>query len=877
VTDPHSHTARLESALAGRCKIERKLGEGGMATVYLAEDLKHERKVALKILRPELAAVIGAERFLAEIKTTANLQHPHILPLFDSGEADSFLYYVMPYVEGETLRDKLEREQQLGVDEAVRIASDVADALDYAHRHDVIHRDIKPANILLHDGRPVVADFGIALAISAAGGGRMTETGMSLGTPHYMSPEQASADRELSGRSDVYSLGCVVYEMLAGQPPHTGPTAQSILVRILTEDPRPITDARRSVPPNVAAAVMKAIEKLPADRFASAADFMEALADEGFRYTSAAADVGATTSARDRATGSAPSSGWVGENRSRGALATIVILLGFVFALASGRLGQGGPSIGAVPFQVVLDERQGQSFFNLAVGPDGSTVRTTQEGLSIRRPGSPVWEDLGGTAGVFSATFSPDGVRLAFTRRGSPDGPSERGLHVLDLATGRIERLTTETFGLSDWASDGFLYGVGSPASSTLVRMRETGGALEEVAAAAGERAIGAIRLPTGSGLIYSATAGFRFGSVVALDLATRETKVLVDQGAFAQWSETGRLIYSRRGGFLEAVPFDPVHLEVTGPPVTVVSGAATVGDFGRFGLSESGTLVYVAGPSIGADEVDRGIAFELMALDGSIERLPATPTDHTDGSISLDGQKIAYIRGGRVWIYDMVRGGDRPLSDEEGADEHNPMWSPDGTRLVFTSMREEVSDEGDLYVQVADGSQPAQRLGGTAGQDAASQWLADGTVLFHSRVGGTGVDGDDDIYRVSPDGAFEQEALLEADWRENTGQVSPDGRWMSYVSAENRGEQDYMLYVRGYPDMLSQTLVSDSELGRSTSTCRGSGPPTARPSITTRADGSGRQTTTILTAASRSRPAATCSTPRDGFSGGSTPRGLAF
>jgi serine/threonine-protein kinase len=196
-----SHTGRLESALAGRYKVRRKLGEGGMASVYLAEDIKHERNVALKILKPELAAVIGAERFLAEIKTTANLQHPHILPLFDSGEADGFLYYVMPYIDGETLAQKLARERQLAVDEAVKIARDVSDALDYAHRNDVLHRDIKPGNILLHDGRPVVADFGIAVAISAAGGGRMTETGLSLGTPHYMSPEQASADRDLNARS----------------------------------------------------------------------------------------------------------------------------------------------------------------------------------------------------------------------------------------------------------------------------------------------------------------------------------------------------------------------------------------------------------------------------------------------------------------------------------------------------------------------------------------------------------------------------------------------------------------------------------------------------------------------------------------------------
>jgi serine/threonine-protein kinase len=196
-------TARLSSALADRYRILRRLGEGGMATVYLAEDLKHDRNVAVKVLRAELAAVLGADRFVQEIKTTASLQHPHILPLFDSGEADSFLYYVMPYVEGETLRDKLSRETQLSVDEAVKITMEVADALDYAHRHNVIHRDIKPENILLHDGRPVVADFGIALAVSAAAGGRMTETGLSLGTPHYMSPEQATAEKDLTNRSDI--------------------------------------------------------------------------------------------------------------------------------------------------------------------------------------------------------------------------------------------------------------------------------------------------------------------------------------------------------------------------------------------------------------------------------------------------------------------------------------------------------------------------------------------------------------------------------------------------------------------------------------------------------------------------------------------------
>jgi hypothetical protein len=281
---PDDPVQRLNAALEGRYRIEHKLGEGGMATVYLADDLKHDRKVAVKVLKPELAAVVGAERFLAEIKTTANLQHPHILPLHDSGEADGFLFYVMPYIEGESLRERLERERQLPVDEAVRIATDVAEALHTAHERGVVHRDVKPANILMSRGRPLVADFGIALAVSAAGGGRLTETGLSLGTPFYMSPEQASADREPSPASDVYSLGCVLYEMLTGEPPHTGSSAQAVLAKILMDEAPAPTRTRASIPANVDAAIRKALEKLPADRFASAQAFAAALADPGFRH-----------------------------------------------------------------------------------------------------------------------------------------------------------------------------------------------------------------------------------------------------------------------------------------------------------------------------------------------------------------------------------------------------------------------------------------------------------------------------------------------------------------------------------------------------------------------------------------------------------------
>ena len=267
----------LRDSLRDRYTVERELGRGGMATVYLAHDLKHDRKVAVKVLRPELAAVLGAERFLAEIRVTANLQHPNLLPLFDSGEAGRFLYYVMPYVEGETLRARLERERQLPVDETVRLVTLLGNALAYAHAHGVIHRDLKPENILLQSGQPVIADFGIALAVAQAGGPRVTETGLSLGTPHYMSPEQAAAEREIDARSDQYALAAVTYEMLSGEPPHTGPTAQAVIARLMTEQVRSLRATRPGVPVEVDRAVARALAKSPADRFGSVAEFVAAL------------------------------------------------------------------------------------------------------------------------------------------------------------------------------------------------------------------------------------------------------------------------------------------------------------------------------------------------------------------------------------------------------------------------------------------------------------------------------------------------------------------------------------------------------------------------------------------------------------------------
>ncbi len=270
-------THRIAAALSDRYVIEREIGAGGMATVYLAHDVKHDRDVALKILRADLSAVLGGERFLNEVRITARLDHPHILTLIDSGEADGVLFYVLPFVRGESLRAKLEREKQLGLDEALSITRQIASALDYAHAQGVVHRDIKPENILLHEGEAMLADFGIAIAVKEAGGNRLTETGLSLGTPQYMSPEQATGDRKLDARSDVYSLAAVLYEMLAGEPPVTGPTAQAMIAKLITERPTRLRVVRDTVPEGIDTAVAKALAKVPADRFGSAGEMMRAL------------------------------------------------------------------------------------------------------------------------------------------------------------------------------------------------------------------------------------------------------------------------------------------------------------------------------------------------------------------------------------------------------------------------------------------------------------------------------------------------------------------------------------------------------------------------------------------------------------------------
>ena len=412
--------SRLTAALADRYTIERELGAGGMATVYLAEDVKHRRRVAVKVLLPELAAAIGPERFLREIETTANLRHPHILPLYDSGTAGlgdggtEFLYYVMPYVEGESLRDRLAREKQLPLDDALQIAREVAGALSYAHSRGVVHRDIKPENILLESGHAVVADFGIARAVSAAGGEKLTQTGLAIGTPQYMSPEQAAGEKELDGRSDLYSLGCVLYEMLAGQPPFTGPTVESVVHQHLVANPPPITQLRPAVPAEVAAALQRALAKTPADRFNPVAQFSEAIRP-------------GTSQPASPALRTSPSRGL--RARSVVALAAVALIV-TVVALVLWRRGAGAAHTGAASVAVLpfvdlspdrtstyLGDGLAETLINALANVEGLSVAARTSAFSFRDKAEDVRE-IGrqlGVATVLEGSVQRSGDRLRVT------------------------------------------------------------------------------------------------------------------------------------------------------------------------------------------------------------------------------------------------------------------------------------------------------------------------------------------------------------------------------------------------------------------------------------------------------------------------------
>jgi serine/threonine-protein kinase len=762
---------RLSAALESRYRIDRELGEGGMATVYLAEDLKHERKVAVKVLRPELAAVLGAERFVQEIKTTAGLQHPHILPLHDSGEIEGFLYYVMPFIDGETLRDKLNRETQLGIDEAVKITTEVADALDYAHRHDVIHRDIKPENILLHDGRPMVTDFGIALAVSAAAGGRMTETGMSLGTPHYMSPEQATAEKDITARSDVYSLGSVLYEMLTGEPPHSGGSA---------------------------AAVAKSLEKVAADRFESAARFAAALNDPGFSVA-----LPTTVGVEVR-----PGAG----RRNWQAIAWPVLAF-FAGAVVWGWLGpETAPSVAryglALPEGQELADVVMPSF---ALAPDGSWIvydGPAESGTQLwvkRRDGYEATPLAGtGHGGGSAPAVSPDGEWIVFTDGGALRKVPRGGGSAITVA----DSVNQNTYGIA-WLDDRTI--VYRDQANRLRRVTDMGGDADVVWTAP-DTGDWRPRLPTplpgARGVLFNqcTTSACLEQTMWVLDLQSGEARVLVREASQAWYADFGHVIYVRPDGGVFAAPFDLGSLTVTGPAVPVLEGVKV--DAARnpdFALSLSGSLLMIAGPGGGPGAVPSEAVW--VSREGIVSVIDPDWTFGTGGnggmSLSPDGTRLAvHVQGpggGDIWIKDLDRGPRSRLTVDPAAD-FRPRWTPDGQSLSFISGR---GPTLDVYVRPADQTRPAELLVDLDDPVFEAVWSGDGSWLV-LRGGGAG---ERDVWAMQVGLDSVPRPLLTSGFDESAVALSPDGRWLAYQSNETGQDE---IYVRPFPDVtLGKTPVS--------------------------------------------------------------------
>ncbi len=795
MTDP---IAGLTAALADTYRIERHLGEGGMATVYLAHDLKHDRKVAVKVLRPELAAIVGGDRFLAEIKVTANLQHPNILPLYDSGKAGTspeYLYYVMPYVEDETLRGRMMREKQLPVEETVAIVKDVADALHFAHEQGIVHRDIKPENILLQRGKPLVADFGIALAVSQAGGSRLTETGLSLGTPHYMSPEQAAGDRALDARSDIYALGAMAYEMLVGEPPHIGASVQAVVARILSDTPTPITRSRSMVPPNVDAAIQKSLAKSPADRFTSAAKFSEALSNPAFT-------LGIPSATADQASGRT-------KQRTR-IFAGLAAVLGLL-ALWGWLRPRPEPALQVSRFSVAMPDDQAlMPFFlsRLAISPDGSRLvyrgpsrdGAGQQQLWLRSLSQLEATPLPGTEGAGEPFFSPDGSRVAYilARRG---GASR--VEVVSLGGGpplTVADSGVEIFGGS-WGPDGLIYLSGPNGLATVPATGGVPTAFTTIDTSQNES--GHIRpevLPNGKGVLFVVVGRGGLGGdleeadVAVADRATGQHRILT-RGILARYATSGHLVYVTANGTLMAAPFDQDRMELTGDAVSLVEGLSTrfVGSV-DLALSSTGTLVYTTGVTAQSPDelvwVTRdGVATEVEpGWTGRFTTLALSPDD-TRLAVSIQSEAET-----QLWVKQLDRG---PLSKLtfEGSLNLRPAWRPDGQEVYFQSNR----DEGDqqFYAKRADGSAVAELL---LDRDQGLQEIEtsrDGRwIVFRESAPGTGDWGD--LYAMRPGEDSAPTPLLTTEFPEFHPALSPDGRWLAYGSNES-GQRE--VYVRPFPN----------------------------------------------------------------------------
>lgn len=781
-----------------------------MATVFLALDAKHERRVAIKVLHPELSAMLGPERFLSEIKLTASLQHPNILPLFDSGVADGLLYYVMPFVEGESLRGRLERERQLPIADAVRLATEIAGALQYAHERGVVHRDIKPENVLLQSGRAIVADFGIALAVQSAGGSRMTQTGMSLGTPQYMAPEQAMGERNVDARADIYALGAVTYEMLAGEPPFTGPTAQAIVAKVMTERSRPLYETRDTVPDYVDDAIATALQKLPADRFATAALFATAIdpatQQSGSRTKVSGASRHAVTNTR-RGVPTALIAAvcllfgalvTLGIVRARGAdkvaeqaelpirfplmppdsVQLRLICCGKLFAISpDGRwlVFQGSP---AVP-----------SAKSRAIGDYDLYLRDLTD-VSIRR--------LPGTTNATSIFFAPDNSEIGFV--------AEQQLRRLALSGTEpqtIAALPDGFVGGAHWGVDGDIV---VAVTGKFLRVKASGGPLTMLFPddTLGRQVGGPQRVVDKDVLLYTIGSFTETPRIVWRSLKTGVSKIVAPGATPAYIASAHALLMVREDGALVRYPFDVATGDTLGPATRLASFVvrrSPIVIHAEYSVSDNGTLILAtrrATPnSSGVTIVDvdkNGTVTPVLKEYRSFARLMYSPA----------GDRIEFEAAMReestfaTYIFDLGRNAVTRLQIDGRINSVG--WNANGDTLLYATSTSEILSVA-IFGNGASGRVITLRDWKLVGRQIAvtGPWLA------FSALPALG-DGVARIVVAHRDSLGIAHAFDTSRFSEDEPAISPDGKWLAYTSREN-GHAD--VFVSAFPRPQGRFLVS--------------------------------------------------------------------
>ena len=797
MSDSFSAPSALAEALSDRYRLLRELGRGGMATVFLAEDVRHKRQVAIKVLHPELTAAIGTERFLKEIELTANLQHPHILPLFDSGSSAGCLYYVMPFIDGETLRGRLEREQQLPVRDALRIAREVADALGYAHGRNVVHRDIKPENILLHGGHALVADFGIALAMQHADATRMTQTGMSVGTPQYMAPEQAMGERNVDARADIFALGAVTYEMLAGEPPFTAPTTHAIVAKMMSERPVSLRTLRETVPGAVEAAVMTALAKLPADRFATAAQFADAL-----RSTSGRSDSSDSTllsgdarflSTERQSTNPAPDASRGTQTASR-----------WTKLLASAALVGLGVFVGTKLRRSLTTDRSsavnatgatGIVEMDFETGPplDGDWVSISRDGRAVVAEGRDtlgrkalVLREIAHAQPIYLAVpdepsapvFSPDGRWIAYV------SSNDYSIFKVSVDGGPSVRLGTGNH--LEWIdSDSIVFFRSSDFS--LAMMSANGGAARVIAPRDSAREIHAFSpfgIPGHRVVLFcSYTTPVERSRIEAVDLDSGKRTVVLEGACLSRYASSGHLLFLR-GNALYAIAFDVATLKTTGAPVPVVSDVHAEASNPQRGIdvSQTGTLVYRRASSW---RWPRQLV--MRTREGRVEPVVARTGSFSEPRLSPDGSMILFTSQGthrEIWLADVAKHAVAPLLKSDG-DVFDAMWFPDSRSFVYTR---EVQGAFTMYRSSIDGATSDTRLFGDRYDKFPSAVSADGrTIWFTSFAAGEYTAaltlGESTVRPLFADSSWGRRAV-----------ISPNGRWVAVESHGGSGTTNVVI-----------------------------------------------------------------------------------